>query len=39
MRDYTVESSRFQSLESLADHALLLAVLAGGALPRLCGAL
>ena len=39
MRDYTVESSRFQSLESLADDALLLAVLAGGALPWLCGAL
>ena len=39
MRDYTVESSRFQSLESLADDALLLAVLAGGALPWLCGAI
>jgi STE24 endopeptidase len=39
MRDYTVESSRFQSLESLADDALLLAVLAGGVLPWLCGAI
>jgi STE24 endopeptidase len=37
MRDYTVESSRFQSLESLADDAILLAVLAGGVLPWLCG--
>jgi STE24 endopeptidase len=39
MRDYTVESSRFQSLESLADDAILLAVLAGGVLPWLCGAI
>jgi len=39
MRDYTVESSRFQSLESLADDAVLLAVLAGGVLPWLCGAI
>jgi STE24 endopeptidase len=37
MRDYTVESSRFQSVESLADDAILLAVLAGGVLPWLCG--
>ena len=37
MRDYTLESSRFQSVESLADDAILLAVLAGGALPWLCG--
>jgi STE24 endopeptidase len=36
MRDYTVESSRFQSVESLADDAILLAVLAGGVLPWLC---
>ncbi len=39
MRDYTVESSRFQSLESLADDAILLAVLAGVVLPWLCGAI
>ena len=39
MRDYTVESSRFHSLESLADDAILLAVLAGGALPWLAGAI
>jgi STE24 endopeptidase len=37
MRDYTVESSRFQSFESLVDDGLLLAVLAAGALPCLAG--
>jgi STE24 endopeptidase len=35
MRDYTVESSRFHSLESLFDDALLIAVLLGGVLPWL----
>lgn len=37
MRDYTVESSRFHALESLADDAILLAVLLAGALPWLAG--
>lgn len=37
MRDYTVESSRFHSLESLADDAILLAVLLAGVLPWLAG--
>ena len=37
MRDYTVESSRFHSLESLADDILLLAVLFAGVLPWLAG--
>ncbi len=39
MRDYTVESSRFHSLESLADDAILLVVLFAGALPWLAGAI
>lgn len=39
MRDYTVESSRFHSLESLADDAILLAVLFAGAFPWLAGAI
>jgi len=37
MRDYTVESSRFQSLETLVDDAILLAVLLGGVLPWFSG--
>jgi STE24 endopeptidase len=39
MRDYTVESSRFHSLESLMDDAILLAVLFAGALPWLACAI
>lgn len=39
MRDYTVESSRFHSLESLAGDAILLVVLFAGALPWLAGAI
>jgi len=39
MRDYTVESSRFHALESLADDAILLGVLLAGALPWLAGAI
>jgi len=38
MRDYTVESSRFHALESLADDAILLGVLLAGVLPWLAGA-
>jgi len=37
MRDYTVESSRFQSLETLVDDAILIAVLLGGVLPWIAG--
>jgi len=37
MRDYTVETSRFQSLESLFNDALLLLILAGGLFPWLSG--
>ncbi len=37
MRDYTVESSQFQSLETLVDDAILLAVLLGGVLPWIAG--
>lgn len=37
MRDYTIDSSRFESLESLADDVILLAVLAAGVLPWLAG--
>jgi STE24 endopeptidase len=37
MRDYTVESSRFQSLETLVDDAILMIVLLGGVLPWIAG--
>lgn len=39
MRDYTVDSSRFHALESLADDAVLLAVLLAGVLPWLAGSI
>ena len=39
MRDYTVESSRFHAMESLADDAILLAVLLAGGFPWLAGAI
>ena len=37
MRDYTVESSRFHSMETLFDDAILLIVLLGGVLPWITG--
>ena len=37
MRDYTVESSRFHSLETLIDDAILIAVLLGGVFPWIAG--
>ncbi len=37
MRDYTVESSRFHSLETLIDDAILIVILLGGVLPWISG--